>query len=445
MSTVLLCANPLPGHVTPMLGISRELVAAGMTVRFLTGRAFAGAVAQTGAAFIPLPVAADALQVDPAAQASSGPLGGLRITIANTRRMLVEPIPDWFHAIDRATRETRVDVIIGEVSVLALAAMAELPRGQRPGLVACGITTVMTSDRNVPPAGLGMTPRRGRVGQWQNAGLRWLATRVLLGGLHRRASTLSKSLTGAPLSRFLLDWPAGADVYAQMGVESFEYPRATPGNVVYLGPVPGPQDLGQLPEWWADLEGERPVIHVAQGTLANADLDELIGPTLRALADDDVLLVVTTGRAVDDGELGPLPANVRVAEYIDYRTLMPHVDVFVTNGGFGSIHAALRHGVPIVVAGNTEDKAETSARVQWSGVGVNLRTRRPGPEQIHAAVHTVLTDPSFSSHARRIAADIAASPGPAGLVPVVHELIAATHLKPAADDPAGGRAAVSDN
>ena len=97
-----------------------------------------------------------------------------------------------------------------------------------------------------------------------------------------------------------------------MGVASFEYPRAKPGNLVYLGPVPPhPSGIDALPAWWADLDGRRPVIHVAQGTLANTNLDELIGPTVRGLADDDALLVVTTGRSIDAAELGPLPENVR--------------------------------------------------------------------------------------------------------------------------------------
>lgn len=39
----------------------------------------------------------------------------------------------------------------------------------------------------------------------------------------------------------------------------------------------------------------RPVVHVTQGTIANKDFGQLIAPTLRALADEDVLVVVSTG------------------------------------------------------------------------------------------------------------------------------------------------------
>ena len=51
----------------------------------------------------------------------------------------------------------------------------------------------------------------------------------------------------------------------------------------------------------------------------------------------------------------------------------------VTNGGYGGVQFALAHGVPLVVAGDHEDKPETAARVAGSGVGRNLKTGRPTP------------------------------------------------------------------
>ena len=52
----------------------------------------------------------------------------------------------------------------------------------------------------------------------------------------------------------------------------------------------------------------------------------------------------------------------------------------VTNGGYGAVQRALTTGVPLVVAGDTEDKPEVAARVEWFGAGVNLRTGAPTAE-----------------------------------------------------------------
>ena len=145
--------------------------------------------------------------------------------------------------------------------------------------------------------------------------------------------------------------------------------------------------------------------------MANRDFDDLVRPTMEGLAQDDVLVVVTTGGRPVDSLAGPLPDNVRVASYLPYDELLPKTDVLVTNGGYGGVQFALRHGVPLVVAGQTEEKAEVSARVAWSGTGINLRTNRATPDAAAKAVRTVLSDSSYREASNRIGSAIRASRG----------------------------------
>ena len=64
----------------------------------------------------------------------------------------------------------------------------------------------------------------------------------------------------------------------------------------------------------------------------------------------------------------------------------------VTNGGYGAVQRALATGVPLVVAGDTEDKPEVAARVAWSGAGIDLRTGTPTAKAVRNAVREVLGD-----------------------------------------------------
>lgn len=121
-------------------------------------------------------------------------------------------------------------------------------------------------------------------------------------------------------------------------------------------------------------------------------------------------------------ELGPLPANARAAEMLPYPELMARTDVFVTNGGYGGLHYAFESGVPVVVAGDTEDKPETAARVAWSGTGIDLRTGTPSADAVRDAVRTILADGRYAQASARIGADIQASPGVDGLVELVRSL-----------------------
>ena len=79
-------------------------------------------------------------------------------------------------------------------------------------------------------------------------------------------------------------------------------------------------------------------------------------------------------------------------------------DVFVTNGGHGSAMLALSHRVPMVVAGTREGKNDVNVRLEAAGVARNLRTERPKPAQILAAVEAVLEDAAMRERVAEVAA-----------------------------------------
>jgi UDP:flavonoid glycosyltransferase YjiC (YdhE family) len=167
----------------------------------------------------------------------------------------------------------------------------------------------------------------------------------------------------------------------QPTVASFAY-RLTdlPPQVHFVGALlPEAPTFFAPPEWWGELTPKRrPVVLATQGTIATNPRD-LFAPTLAGLANEDVLVVAAGVRDVAALGLDAVPANARVERFIPFKPLLPHVDLYVTNGGYGGIHYALSNGVPIVIGGTTEDKPEVAARIVYSGVGVNLRTSTPSP------------------------------------------------------------------
>ena len=166
------------------------------------------------------------------------------------------------------------------------------------------------------------------------------------------------------------------------------------------------------------------MVHVTQGT-QNVDPDDLIRPTLDALADDDVLVVASTGVAGRDALPFPVPANVRVAGFVPHDLLLPRVDAMVTNGGWGGVLAGLAAGVPLVLAGANLDKPEVCARAAYTGAGINLRARRPTPEKVRDAVHRVLGHAAYRNEARRAADQLAATGGATGAADLLTRFAAA--------------------
>ncbi|WP_448389933.1 nucleotide disphospho-sugar-binding domain-containing protein [Microbacterium aurum] len=285
-------------------------------------------------------------------------------------------------------------------------------------MLSLGIVPLGLRSRDTAPFALGIPPLSGPLGRLRNSLLIWTTDRLVFADLQRDAARIAREATGHELPTPAMNYPALADAIVQFSVPEFEYPRsdlATP--VHFVGPVSlaaASPDMA-VPDWWGDLDGSRPVVHVTQGTVANTSLDDLVLPTLRALADRDVLVVASTGGR--DLPAAAIPANARVAPYLPYDRLFPHLSAFVTNGGYGGVHYALAHGVPILATGNTEDKSEVSARVAWSGAGLRLRPRKGSGGRIDEraivrAVDRLLAEPSFRAHAASIGAAVTAAPGP---------------------------------
>jgi UDP:flavonoid glycosyltransferase YjiC (YdhE family) len=193
-----------------------------------------------------------------------------------------------------------------------------------------------------------------------------------------------------------------ADAYLQLTEARFEFPRADlPSSVRFVGTPPIIPNQVPLPPWADELDGKRKVVLVTQGTVANHDFSLLVTSTLAALADQpDLLVVVTAGGRPVEAIPGPSPANARLASYLPFEWILPKTDVFVTNGGYGSVNQAMSFGVPIVCAGLTEDKADVNAHIGWSEIGIDLKTNAPTLQMLRDAIQTYLT-PTRIAYLRR--------------------------------------------
>ena len=408
MSNFLLCANPIHGHVAPIIAIARDLVARGHRVTVLTGSRFRDAVLATGADHRALGGPAD---YDDRVIQDHLPERerhrGIRKLQYDIQSIFIRTVPDQFHGVQSAIAELAPDTVLVDSVFAGVLPLLLGDSAERPAILAAGVIPLSQSSTDAAPYGLGLAPKPGARGRLRNRVLNALVQKVVFRRSQLLANEILRSLGSRELRGSVLDLSREFDRFLQLSPAEFEYPRSDLSpNVRFVGTVLPPSPVaGPLPDWWSDLDGERPVVHVTQGTIDNKDLGRLIRPTLAALAERDVLVVVATGgRPVE--ELGELPGNVRAAEFLPYDLLLPKTDVFVTNAGFGGAQYALSHGVPLVAAGDTEDKPEVSMRAEWSGVGVNLRTGTPTPAAIRNGVERVLADRGYRDRARALATRI---------------------------------------
>jgi UDP:flavonoid glycosyltransferase YjiC (YdhE family) len=392
-----------------MLLIGVDLVRRGHDVTLLTGREHHSAAQSAGLTVADLPIEAEIDAPQPS-QARSYLPALLRRYLAGRRELrsvFITPLPHQYRAVQELSAAKPFDAILADIAFTGVLPML-LSQAARPPILVCGLGPLTLSSRDTPPFGMAWEPVPGKDYRQMTA----VAHRVLLGGVQADFDRALRSTQTGPSPVFLADWARLADGLLQLSVPGFEYRRSDlPSNVTFVGPVLPDVDVRvDRPPWWSDLVEASVVVHVTQGTHDNVDLDHLIGPTLRGLdGRDDVLVIASTGGRQGESARIVAPRNARIADWIPYSELMPHVDVMITNGGYGGVHHALTHGVPLIVAGETSDKAEVAARVAHAGAGINLRTPTPTATEVAAAVDDVLGEARYRLAARRLSEEIAGS------------------------------------
>jgi UDP:flavonoid glycosyltransferase YjiC (YdhE family) len=400
-----MATQPITGHVLPALAIARTLTARGHEVLWYTGQKFRRQVEATGARFAAYQEAYDFDDADyDAAFPGRGRLKGLDQIRFDFIHVFMKQIGPQHRDLAALLRDFPADVTIGDPSIFATFTLQET--GGPPNAV-YNITCLGLKGRDVAPFGLGLLPSSSPLGRLRNRLLAFLAPNVVfkavsdeLGRQCDQLGVARRKFEGVLASPFLFLEPT---------VPAFEYPRSDlPPQVQFIGALlPDASDTFTPPPWWSEVtQKQRPVVLVTQGTVATT-AQELITPTLTGLAAEDVLVIAAGVKDPQALGLGALPGNAYVEAFVPFKPLLPYVDVFVTNGGFGGVQFALANGVPIVAGGTTEDKPEIANRVAYSGVGINLKTSTPTAEQVRSAVTTIQQTPHYRQKAQQIQAELA--------------------------------------
>jgi MGT family glycosyltransferase len=408
---IVIATTPAPGHVNPMLGITRILMDEGHEVVAFTGSAFKDRIERTGAAFRPLAPSADQDLVDPFSkypELKTLP-PGLELLRVIIERLFVDNMPAQHAGLQEVLREVPAELVVGDDYFLGLLPMLLGPRSKRPPIVCFGTSILHWPRVDRAPDFLGLPPAVTQAEREEYAAIAQEHEHVVNQPVARRLNRCLEVLGKGPLATPPFETMVKlADAYLQLTVPSFEFPRTVPSSVQFVGAVPIIPNQAPLPPWADELDGSRKVVLVTQGTVANHDFNLLVKPTLAALADQpDLLVVVTAGGRPVDSIPGPIPANARLACYLPFEWILSKTDVFVTNGGYGSVNQAMSFGIPLVCAGLTEDKADVNARVAWSGVGINLETSAPTPQALRNAVRRVLDTQSYRARASLMAQEFA--------------------------------------
>ena len=412
---ILVASLPMDGHFNPLTGPAVHLRKRGHDVRWYTAPSYAAKLAALEVPHFPFARARD---INGENLAEHYPeykdlgLGPKAIAFALEKVFFVN-LEAHLHDIIELSEKFPFEAILFDGAFYAGRLVAEKLRVAAYPVWAA--PTPAPVSKTAPPPFFGLRPMGGPFGKLRDA----LVMKLLMSSSKNGMKIWHelRAREGLPPwdgNLFNVHNDTSATMF-MVGTPNMDFPREDwPERLTFVGPLvshrraPSPR-AGLSPELTAKIEAHRGrVIVVAQGTIDNRDPEKLFVPALTALAGTEYLLIATTGGLHRDELRRRFPqGNLVVEDFVDYGALMPHVSLFISNGGYGSVMQALVNGVPLLLAGKLEGKNDINARLDYRRLGVDLRTERPTPKQIRRGVERVLSGGEYRENVKRLRDELA--------------------------------------
>ena len=239
-----------------------------------------------------------------------------------------------------------------------------------------------------------------------------------LRSLCERVSANFTAEWNAALAELAPELPPTTDAFAEHGdLLLYNYPAelsdpartaALPPHV-FLGSAVREEPVDAEVEAWISSgktgSADAPYVYVSFGSFLSVRAD-VLARVVAALRGLGVRAAIALGSA-DRAELGEIPDDFLVREFLPQVRLLDGAAAAVTHGGNNSVTEAMTAGVPLVVLPFSTDQFAGAAAIEHAGFGIALPPNTASVDELAAAVETVLALPRVP-----LAADLRAHPGP---------------------------------
>ncbi|RHW41417.1 glycosyl transferase family 1 [Neobacillus notoginsengisoli] len=139
---------------------------------------------------------------------------------------------------------------------------------------------------------------------------------------------------------------------------------------------------------------EKSPLYISLGTVFNRDID-FYKLCFEAFGNSNHTVVMSIGSQTRLVDLGEIPENFIVKNYVPQLEVLKDSKLFVTHGGMNSTQEALYSGVPLIIIPQSADQPFIASQVVNIGAGIKLQMQSLTAKQLYEAAEHVLNNPSF--------------------------------------------------
>jgi UDP:flavonoid glycosyltransferase YjiC (YdhE family) len=421
MSKILISTLPVSGHIKPALAVATKLKAVGHEVVF--------AFPEGGTAFVS---------------------SNFKCIVTTNNKFYYKPTTlrfwPWYCAHDIKKIENNIRYVLGDWTLTQFYRLREIAQECYPDLIISDCfhvaPLIIARERDIPSAALGVTPYRNLISGSAplRSGIAPATNRqqaiiydFINRAIQRRfyhvrnhltenflqvSPTIEDAINRAPLSMFGICQDLST-AYLQCSSPCLEdRPTILEANgVEFIGPM----NEGHLsPERY---EHESALNKVTTERKTKATVFITWGTVQPTPPPEFMALAKELGGSVNLNVIVAPPNNHRIqiskqliaecsasqvtvtSDFKDFLPKLKTANVFVSNGGFGGVKAALTLGIPVVCFGNQDDKPDVCGRVQRSKAGIGFSLCINQRRIIHA-IRRVLREPSFTIRAQTVGKEL---------------------------------------
>ena len=369
MTKGLFLGFPGHGHVNPTIGLIKELVSKGDTITYYCTEEFKDKILPTGAKFISY----EAITVEDATEGN----------YINSLKHLTSICSGLLEALWK-TKEDHYDYMIYDSMINIGDKIGELLEIKS---VIRSITTFAFS--NVMLENL----RNHNMNMLLNFNPK---------EIHEVVKSIQKKYKINFLNSFIKSLTNNKANLNIVFTSKYFQPRIEDFDESYKFIGPSIYDRKELSDFKIDNPENKKLLFISLGTVANRNFN-FYQESFKAFKNrDDLLVIMSIGKKNKISNLGEIPSNFLIYNYVPQLDLLKKVDFFITHGGMNSTSEGLYNNLPLIVVPQFGDQFIVGKRIEELKAGINLHTPNISSAEILTAFNKISSEKYFSENAKII-------------------------------------------
>ncbi|MTI58914.1 MAG: glycosyl transferase family 1 [Firmicutes bacterium] len=162
----------------------------------------------------------------------------------------------------------------------------------------------------------------------------------------------------------------------------------------------------------------RKVIYISLGTLLNQNIS-FYQKCLKTFAQKEFLVIMSVGKNTEIKELGEIPDNFIVKNYVPQIEVLQRADLFISHAGMNSVHEALYFGVPLILVPQQPEQLMIGKRIEELGAGICLNNKEINENILRDSADKIMKHQSYLQNTNDIKETFRKAGGYKGAVDII--------------------------